>query len=158
MSKHRRTWLLLAALLFVGGVLACARVARLGHQSMPQYLDKDGRSADLPSDLRLMWETGPMEGAADPARRSNRASTDQAVHAASRVFNTVDLSGKTRDEVVLAIGDPKSSNDSIYNFPFWDAPRGSMVYRFDTGAYGWQFNVVFGWRGRVTEVERHWIH
>ena len=34
----------------------------------------------------------------------------------------------------------------------------ALVYCFTNGAYGWQFNVVFGLRGRVTEIERHWIH
>ena len=72
--------------------------------------------------------------------------------------NTVALEGKTRDEVVSLLGDPQASNDSIYNFPFWPAPRGALVYRFDCGAYGWQFNVVFGLRGRLTGVERLWIH
>jgi hypothetical protein len=157
MSKRYRIWLLLAALL-VGGVWAWRAVGRLGHQPLPQHLDEDGRCADLPSDLKLMWETGPMEWVADPARRTNRASTDQAIQAASRVFNTVELIGKTREEVIASLGDPKTASDSIYNFPFWPAPSGSLVYRFDTGAYGWQFNVVFGFRGRVTEVERHWIH
>jgi hypothetical protein len=56
------------------------------------------------------------------------------------------------------LGDPKSSSDSISNFSFWPAPTGSLVYRFDSGANGWQFNVLFGEDGRVTSVERHWIH
>jgi hypothetical protein len=60
--------------------------------------------------------------------------------------------------VVELLGDPKSSNDSIYNFPFWPAPKASLVYRFDRGAYGWQFNVMVGQDGKVTKVERFWIH
>ena len=157
MGTRRRIWLLLAVIL-AGGVLAWQVVGRLGHQPLPQLMDEDGQSADLPSDLKLMWETGPMEWVADPAHRTDRASTDRTIHAASRVFNTVELVGKTREEVIAALGDPKAASDSRYNFPFWPAPSGSLVYRFDTGAYGWQFNLVFGFRGRVTEVERHWIH
>jgi hypothetical protein len=74
------------------------------------------------------------------------------------VFNTIQLLGKTRDEVMTLLGDPKLLNDSVYNFPFWPAPKGALVYRFDNGACGWQFNVVFGDDGRVREVQRHWIH
>ena len=102
-----------------------------------------------------MWETQPLKGDAGP---NPKGSADTAINAASRVFNTVELVGKTREEVVALLGDPKASNDSVYNFPFWPAPSGSLVYRFDTGAYGWQFNVRFGWWGTVRAVDRLWIH
>jgi hypothetical protein len=106
-----------------------------------------------------MWETRRLRGTPDATHGPNpRASTDRAINAASRVFNTVELGGKTRDEVVALLGDPRSSSDSIYNFPFWPAPKGSLVYRFDSGAYGWQFNVILGDDGRVREVQRSWIH
>ncbi|HEX4609528.1 MAG TPA: hypothetical protein VH092_15120 [Urbifossiella sp.] len=120
-------------------------------------VNEDGPSDDLASDLKLMWETGPMTWVADHASRSKLASTPEAIHAASRVFNTVELMGKTRTEVATLLGDPKSSSKSIYNFPFWPLPEGAMVYRFDTGAYGWQFNVVLE-DDKVIRVERHWIH
>jgi len=117
------------------------------------------KSSDLAGDLRLMWETKRLNGTPDPNHGPNpRSSTDRAINAASRVFNTVELDDKTREEVVALLGDPTSSSDSIYNFPFWPAPNASLVYRFDSGAYGWQFNVVLGADGRVREVERHWIH
>ena len=64
----------------------------------------------------------------------------------------------TREEVISVLGDPRTSNDSIYNFPFWPAPKGAMVYRFDTGAYGWQFDLLFDEQGKVNEVQRSWIH
>jgi hypothetical protein len=125
----------------------------------PGQVGDGEKSADLPSDLKLMWETRRLGGTPDASHGTNpRSSTDRAINAASRVFNTVELSGKTRDEVVSLLGDPKSSSDSIYNFPFWPSPKGSLVYRFDSGAYGWQFNVVLGDDGRVQEVQRHWIH
>ncbi len=116
-------------------------------------------STDLPRDLKLMWETQRLRGNAGPNAGPNpRASTDRAINAASRVFHTVGLAGKTRGEVVALLGDPKQSSDSVYNFPFWPAPPGALVYRFDSGAYGWQFNVLFGADGRVAGIERHWIH
>lgn len=80
------------------------------------------KSADLAADLRLMWETQKLGGTPDPTHGPNRrSSTDRAINAASRVFNTVELAGKSREEVIGLIGDPRSSSDSIYNFPFWPA-------------------------------------
>ena len=106
-----------------------------------------------------MWETQPLKGNAGPQAGPNpRGSTDRAINAASRVFNSVQLIGKTRAEVTQLLGDPRSSNSSVYNFPFWPAPTGALVYRFDSGSYGWQFNVVFGADDKVSAVDRHWIH
>jgi hypothetical protein len=117
------------------------------------------RSTDLASDLALMKETQRLKGESDPTQGPNpRCSTERAIDAASRVFNTIEIIGKSRADVVAVLGDPKSQNDSIYNFPFWPAPRGSLVYRFDDGARGWQFNVVFDKDGRVVEIQRNWIH
>jgi hypothetical protein len=127
----------------------------------PQPGDADARerSGNLSRDLRLMWETRPLREPPDPAYGPNpRCSTDRAINPASRVFNTVELIGKSRDEIVALLGDPKSSSDSMYNFPFWQAPKGSLVYRFDNGACGWQFNVLLGDDGRAREVQRLWIH
>lgn len=157
----RRRWLYLMLVLAIAAVLVAGwRILDLiGPAPLPLIQDSDGASADLASDLKLMWQTHPLQGNAGPNVGPNpMCSTDDAINAASRVFNSVNLDGKTRAEVVALLGDPKTSNDSIYNFPFWPAPRGSFVYRFDCGSYGWQFNVVFGLRGRVTEVRRHWIH
>jgi hypothetical protein len=96
-----------------------------------------------------------MKGVGDSAARG---STDAAINAASRVFNTVELVGLTRGEVIATLGDPKTSSDSIYNFPFWPAPKAAMVYRFDSGDYGWQFNLMLDAQGKVCRVERRWIH
>src|SRR5262249_24060869 len=100
--------------------------------------------------------TRRLPGQHDPSHgKDPRASTPDAVKAASRVFSTVDLIGLTREEVVARIGDPSTSSDSIYNFPFRHRPpHGGMVYRFDTGSYGWQFNLHIDEKGRVSRVER----
>lgn len=113
---------------------------------------RDTKSADLKRDIKRMWAT--MRLPDSPAS----ASTDAAIAAAERVFNTVSLVGKTREEVAALLGDPRRSNNSQYNFPFWDAPKGAMVYRFDCGQYGWQFNVVFDRHAKLKSVERQWIH
>jgi hypothetical protein len=158
MTSQRAIWVVPAVVL-AGAVALWAFGPRLRVNTLPAHFPADGQSQNLPADLKLMWETEPLSGTPDPTHGPNpRASTDRAINAASRVFNTVELAGKRKDEVVALLGDPKTSSDSIYNFPFWPAPRGALVYRFDCGAYGWQFNVVFGLRGRVTEVERQWIH
>jgi hypothetical protein len=152
-------WVILALLALGGGVWLWCTVVVHWIEPDPGQVDEGERSADLSADLKVMWETQRLGGTSDPTHGPNpRYSTDRAINAASRVFNTVELAGKTSHEVVTLLGDPKSSNDSIYNFPFWPAPKGSLVYRFDSGAYGWQFNVVLGDDGRVREVQRHWIH
>jgi hypothetical protein len=159
MRKRRWLFLLIAALLLGGGVWLWQAVVVHWIEPYPFDVDDGEQSSNLASELRLMWETRRLSGRPDPTHGPNpRCSTDRAINAASRVFNTVELVGKTREEVVALLGDPKTSNDSIYNFPFWPAPKGSLVYRFDSGAYGWQFNVAFGEDGKVREVERHWIH
>jgi hypothetical protein len=159
MRKRRWLLLLIAVLVLCGGLWLWQAVGVHWIEPHPGQVGDGEKSSDLAADLRLMWETRKLGGMPDPTHGPNpRSSTDRAINAASRVFNTVDLVGKTREGVVALLGDPKSSSDSIYNFPFWPAPKGSLVYRFDSGAYGWQFNVVFSDDGKVREVERHWIH
>jgi hypothetical protein len=158
---RKRTWLLLLiAVLVLSGLGLWRTVGVHWGEPHPGEYGVGERSSGLAADLKLMWETRRLDGTPDPTHGPNpRSSTDRAINAASRVFNTVELVGKTREEVIRLIGDPASSSDSIYNqAPFWPAPKGGLVYRFDSGMYGWQFNVVFGEDGRVREVERHWIH
>ncbi len=110
------------------------------------------KSTDLKHDIKAMWATKRLKD-------SNAfASTDAAIAAADRVFNTLSLVGKTRDEVIALLGDPRHSNNSQYNFPFWPVPKNAMVYRFDCGHYGWQFNVRLDSRAKVKKVEREKIH
>jgi hypothetical protein len=99
-------------------------------------------------DRMLMWETTRIE--------SGRASTPRAVAAAKRQFDRFDVRGKTREEIVRTLGDPARSK-SIYNFPLFEADPGVMVYRFDTGLAGWQFDIHFGSDGMATNVVTHTI-
>ena len=75
-----------------------------------------------------------------------------------KYFDDVKLIGLTKDEVIETVGNPKTSNDSKYNFPFFKVNDETMVYRFDTGAYGWQINIHFDKNGRASRVEKKWIH
>ena len=159
MRKWRWVLLVIAVLVLGGGLWLWRVVGVHWIEPHPGQVGDGEKSSNLAGDLRLMWETRKLGGTPDPTHGPNlRSSTDRAINAASRVFNTVALAGKTRAEVLALLGDPKSSSDSIYNFPFWPASKGSLVYRFDSGAYGWQFNILFGDDGKVREVERHWIH
>jgi hypothetical protein len=162
LDRHgAQQWILLPiAILALGGALwLWWTVGVHWFEPHPGLLDAGEKSINIASDIRQMWETKRLGGTPDPTHGPNpRSSTDRAINAASRVFNSVELIDKKREEVIVLLGDPKSSSDSIYNFPFWPAPKGSLVYRFDSGAYGWQFNVVFGEDGKVREVERLWIH
>lgn len=108
------------------------------------------KSDDLAGDIQRMWKTVP--------HGEFPVSPVSAINAASRVFATVDLVGKTTNEVFATIGHNKTSNDSGYNFPFWPVETGALVYRFDCGHFGWQFNLKLDASGTVKEVERKWIH
>jgi hypothetical protein len=114
----------------------------------------DGKSTDLARDLEWMWETRPLESSGDPTQPPNpRASTDRAIEAADRVFATVDLTGKTTEEVYATLGRPEEKSDSIYNFPFYPVEENVLVFRFDNGAWGTQYNVIFDDEGKVASVE-----
>jgi hypothetical protein len=102
-----------------------------------------------------MWETYLLRGNAGPDAGPNpHGSSDRAVNAASRVFNTVNLSGMTREEVIKTLGDPAKASNSIYNFPFYPVRKGNLVYRFDNGSSGWQFDIEFDEAGKVRNVTR----
>lgn len=123
--------------------------------SPPSDFDAETKSTDLEADIKLMWETAPSKGTSKVT-----ASSDRAICAASRVFNSVNLVGKTGLEVKALLGSPTKSNESVYRGePFWPMKERGMTYRFDCGFYGWEFHVyVNGDNERVTEVARHWIH
>jgi hypothetical protein len=114
----------------------------------------DGKSTNLQRDLALMWETKPLRASDDPTHPPNaRRSTDRAIQAAGRVFSTVNLIGKSGDEVWQILGKPQEKSDSMYNFPFYPAPQKGLVFRFDNGAWGMQYNLKLDADGRVTKVE-----
>ncbi|HVS73454.1 MAG TPA: hypothetical protein VHQ47_19680 [Phycisphaerae bacterium] len=120
----------------------------------PQPQDPGAISSDLAADSKLMWETEHIGGEGTGVPIEHRfASTQRAVDAASRVFNSIDLIGLSREQVMARLGDPRTSSNSIYNFPFYPAPGDDLVYRFDTGAGGWQFNIHFS-SGKVSSVDR----
>ena len=116
--------------------------------------DANAVSADLDADLRLMWQTESLRSG------EGEASTLTAILAASRVFNTVSLVGMTGAETKAVLGPPLTSNVSVYRGQaFWPLRSRGMIYRFDCGTCGWQFNVYCeGDDAPVTEVERRWIH
>jgi hypothetical protein len=101
-----------------------------------------------------MWRTVP--GCGQDSRKFE-VSPVSAINAASRVFATVELEGKTFEEVKDIIRfNPRPKYG--YNSPFWPAEKGMKVFRFDCGSFGWQFNLSFDEQGGVTAVKRKWIH
>jgi hypothetical protein len=160
----KRCWIWVALALLGVSLAVVSILPRRGSvvgwvEPHPGRYDHSAGSTDLAADLKLMWETEPLRGTLDATYSPNpRASTDRAINAASRVFNTVELVGKSREEVVALLGDPQASSDNIYNFKFWPPPKGTLVYNFVSGAYGWLFNLVLGEDGRVREVQRQWVH
>jgi hypothetical protein len=158
--RRRNAWLVVPGIIALLGTAAILwAVEAFPFTDEDPNDDPEERSTDLATDLKGMWRTRRLRSQHDPSHgESPRASTPAAIKAASRVFNTVQLIGLTREEVVSTLGDPKTSSDSIYNFPFYPGPPGGMVYRFDTGSYGWQFNLHPDDKEKVSKVERLWIH
>jgi hypothetical protein len=101
-----------------------------------------------------MWRTVPGIG---QTSSKFEVSPVSAINAANRVFATTVLEGKTADEVAAALGFRPRPRYG-YDFPFWPSEKGNVVYRFDCGNFGWQFNVRFDGQGHVAAVERKWIH
>jgi hypothetical protein len=155
MRKIRLRWVVLLGVLFIGVVMFwLANLGTWGSQWAGSQL-KHPRSVNLTEDLRLMWETIPLGGDAGPnAGLKPQVSSDRAMAAAVRVFNTIDIIGKTSQEVVTILGDPQQSSPSVYNFPFYPTPEAAIVYRFENGCYGCQFNIIFDRKGgRVVKVD-----
>ncbi|MEO6846571.1 MAG: hypothetical protein ABI443_04190 [Chthoniobacterales bacterium] len=98
-------------------------------------------------DIKQMWETVPM--ASDPTKK---VSSAPAVAAAHRVFMAIPLTGMSREDVISLLGDPVTSSDSNFNVPFYRPPKKGMVYRFDTGTGGWQFDLILDKKNHVTNV------
>jgi len=115
------------------------------------------RSKNLRADLKLMWQTTPLRAEASDKKRPF-ASTFAARDAASRVFNSVQLTGLTVEQVIARLGDPKRRSNSAYNCPFWPATDAALIYRFDTGSSGWQFDILVDSQRKVVKVRRRWIH
>jgi hypothetical protein len=141
MRLRKHYWVTVAVLLGVVLVTAVWLFRRGGRDEADYCPRPDEPSTDLAADLKLMWQT------------VDRRSTPDAIYAAQRVFATVDLIGLARDDVIGQLGDPRTSSDSRYNFPFYPAGRGDLVYCFSNGAWGCQYNILFGWDGKVRRVQ-----
>ncbi|MBD3675884.1 MAG: hypothetical protein HUJ26_20440 [Planctomycetaceae bacterium] len=103
-------------------------------------------SCSKTEDRELMWETRKYSD-------GKIASTHEAQEAAERYFKRTDLIGRNKEEVFELVGHPQKSNDSVYNFPFYPPEEENViVYRFDTGNYGWQFNIILDDNDTVTKV------
>ena len=135
-----------------------------------EKVEREIRVADnLDADRNTMWRTVLPKGEPLQSLRTNapangpprthelEVSPVSAINAASRVFATVQLVGKTAQETAAALG-ARPRPHYMYDFPFWPVEKGTVVYRFDCGSCGWQFNLNFDAEGRVANVERLWIH
>ncbi|GEM_PF-5200061 len=105
--------------------------------------------ADFQADLATLRRTAAL-----PEHRASgvpsRASSGQAIAAASRVFARFPTVGTTRTRVLQVLGDPMTI--SGYGVAAKDDADGPLVYRFDTGRGGVQFTIHFK-DGLVTRVE-----
>jgi len=128
-------------------VILCILLSGIAFAAEPQPTAPKLTEAQR-ADIKLMWETVPLHG--DSKRK---ASSHRAQEAAHRVLTSITLTGLTQAQVISLLGDPIKSSDSIYHLPFYRAPKGDLVYRFDTGNCGWQFNISFDQNGRVSKIK-----
>lgn len=115
--------------------------------------EKGKRSSGVSQDLKLMWSVQPKV-----AGRNWVASTEQAIDASERVFNTVDLKGQSREQIAKTLRFDLRAKNFGYYAPFWPVERGVCPVRIDNGSYGWQFDIHFDDQGHVKKVTRRWIH
>jgi hypothetical protein len=106
-------------------------------------------STDLRSDIELMWETERHVAGVI-------GSSEKAIAAAERVFNTVELRGLTKQGVLALLGDPAIRNKTNYA-PKTYPPERQLVYYFDTGNHGMGIDIHFNRSGRVNRVRRHYV-
>jgi hypothetical protein len=140
---QRKLFLALVLLLVVGGLVAWLWPSDPDDSFCTELLPlpSERQSRDLARDRELMWQT------------ENGRSTEEAIRAADRVFGTVQLLGLSRAEVIAMLGDPRTTGTRQHSTPWYPAGWRDLVYRFDNGAYGQQFNVRFDWRGKVRRVQ-----
>jgi hypothetical protein len=163
MNKRSLWWVAGGGLVIAVGVVAwslwptidteAARKQREQHVYDEKIQPDVTPSTDLAADRKRMWRTVPGVG---EQSRHFHVSPVSAINAASRVFATVELKGKTPEEVKQLLGvEPRS--DYGYHAPFYSDGEGSMVCRFDCGRFGWEFHIVFDGQGKVAEVRRRGI-
>jgi hypothetical protein len=99
-----------------------------------------------------MWETVNLRPHEEPDGNDLIASTELAIELAKQFFDTTNLVGLKSEQVEQIVGQPESWKSS-YNFPFYGRDiSNSIVYRFDSGFFGWEFEVVFDDEGKVMHV------
>ena len=99
------------------------------------------------ADIKLMWETKTLH------EHHRNFPTARAMDAAYRVFTTVKFKGMTRDEVLQLLGDPRKSGVGTYATQF--NTKDKLVYRFDTGFGGLQFDLAFDRHDHVIKLSSH---
>ena len=104
----------------------------------------DGPYPGYRDDLRLAVRNMDYEGPA------SNFSAPEAIEAAHRIFANVDFIGKTKQEVLGILGDPKAL--SAYARGRYDAPKAQLVYCYASGLGGWEYKLLFK-DGRVESVE-----
>jgi hypothetical protein len=147
--SRRGSWLLAGAVVVASGLLLgwwgnteAGRRARIYDEPFDDVIV---RSTDLSADLKKMWRVVPDS--------QFGVAPVSAINAASRVFETVDLRGMTLGDVRSALRF-QERNGYGYNFSFSGPKPSKLVFRFDCGAFGWEFELILDAQGRVQSVTR----
>ncbi len=119
-------------------------------------------STDLDTDKAKMWKLVEMQTVDDTGDVTYFVSPVSAINAAARVMEAEkkNLIGLKTEEVLLLLKHDPNHRKGSYNFPFWPLNENekAIVFRFDCGRFGWQFDLLMDENDNVVEVRRQWIH
>jgi hypothetical protein len=148
------------AVVMITVVVAFVLYSNRHREDHPGLYDRGIASLDLETDKRIMWETEITTHSAAPHAKKSIWSTDRAINAASRVFNRRDrLLGLTRRDVILFLEEYRVESSDASDTPFFPRSDDDVItYRFDSGRYGWQFDLHFDQFNRLHLINRRWIH
>jgi len=109
------------------------------------------KSSNLLRDIRNMWRV----------KHKNKVGycSVSSINSAVRVFNTIKdkAIGISIDSFDLLIHKTKRT-DYPYTAPFFPIKAQTITYRFDTGQFGYQFDVTIDSTRRINGIQRKWIH
>lgn len=169
MSK-RKFWVILGCLLLIGAVgivyfNSLNEILTICQGAASDEDLEDGpirKSSNLAADKKKMWKLVKIKTKDDTGDVEYFVSPVSAINAAARVMESEKdkLIGMNLKQVLKELGHVESHRKGSYNFPF--IPLGkdekAYVFRFDCGAFGWQFDLLCDKDGKVVKVRRQWIH
>ena len=126
---------------FLALLLAC--------QFLPAYAE-EAPNSETAAAIKKMWEVKASDDGFD-------VSTTEAIRSAEQVFASCKLEGLTKAEIDSLLSVSSRSAKYGYRAPFYPPTKDSVVFRFDNGNFGVQYDVVFDPSGKCSKVVKRGI-